>query len=56
MPTGQQKLLHGLGFILIDLAAKGVKTNLHSKYHQINRADFVKNLQSAYCKAGAFLL
>jgi hypothetical protein len=38
MALGQQKLLHGLGLVLIHLAAKGVKGKFHG-YHQKERLE-----------------
>ena len=41
MTGGGEQLLHGLGFILVDLATEGKKSNIHSKNHQNKKFAFV---------------
>ena len=35
VPLADEKLLHGLGFVLIYLASKGIKAEFHCYFHQI---------------------
>ena len=37
-----QKPFHGLGFVLICLAAQGVKSKFHSNFHQFYVKEFVR--------------
>ena len=44
-----QNTLHCLGFVLIDLASKGVKSKLHSEFHQKQRLWFVRIVKPVNC-------
>ena len=49
MPQIPEQLLHGLGLVLIYLAAQGVKAKNHSRFHQIQQPEFVQIVKSPNC-------